>query len=282
MNKQAFELQVLVNGRPVKESTFNGDTYIEARRGTQYSLKLRNNTSRRALAVFSVDGIDVLKGGKAEESGGGYIVDSYSSIDIKGFRVDNSTVSVFKFDNSDKSYAAVIGAKTAGGKTQKTKKNCGVIGVKITLEKEAPLPTFIPYPVYTRENPFRNPFGPQPDDRWTITCNSSRSLNSVNNKSLEAGDMSSLRGINATYACSVADFSDTPQTPNFTLGTSWGEKISDSVEEVSFEKSNEFFTMSLFYGERDELEAYGVNFYPAKKVGGFPKAFGDRQYCLIP
>ncbi|HXS01275.1 MAG TPA: hypothetical protein VN724_11945 [Pyrinomonadaceae bacterium] len=50
-----FELDVLVNGRPLQEYYARGRTYIEALQGSEYELRLRNNSSDRVAVALSVD-----------------------------------------------------------------------------------------------------------------------------------------------------------------------------------------------------------------------------------
>ncbi len=278
MQKNTFELQVLVNGRPVREAYFQGRAFIEARKGTQYTLKLKNTSHRRAVAVFSVDGIDVLHGKKAEEADGGYIVDAYSSIEVKGFRVDDDTVSAFKFDHKNNSYANKIGAKVDGA-MEKGTENCGVIGVRVTYEKQ----TFIfrkSIPDYKDGWPDIFPTHPAYPTTPTWTCstnivggNVTRSLNA---DSADKASLSLSYGSSPASSCNCS-----VESPDLSMGTSWGEKIEDAVKTVSFEKSNETTELVIFYGERDELERYGVEFNPLKKVASWPKPFGSK-YCPIP
>ncbi len=142
MNKQNYALEVLINGRPAKEYYKDGRTFIEGREATQYTLKLRNNSWKKILAVFSVDGIEVIEGKVASEYKGGYIVDPFSSIEIKGYRIDEKSVAAFRFAKSHKSYSNTVGGATEVIKEdntivteyQKTTRNNGVIGVRIFEE----------------------------------------------------------------------------------------------------------------------------------------------------
>ena len=92
MNRNSFELQILINGRPVKEYNHNNETYIEGRKGTEYTLKVKNNTYHRVLAIPAVDGINVITGKPATPDDSGYIIDGYNCVEIKGFRKDLETV----------------------------------------------------------------------------------------------------------------------------------------------------------------------------------------------
>lgn len=142
MNRNNYSLEVLVNGRPTQEYHKDDRSFIESRDGTEYTLRFRNNGWKRVLAVFSVDGVEVLKGKAAAQADNGYIVDPFSSIDIKGYRIDEENVASFKFAGSDKSYALQVGAvkkDRATGKTthEKTDRNNGVIGVRVFEEDVA-------------------------------------------------------------------------------------------------------------------------------------------------
>lgn len=143
MHKSNYSLEVLVNGRPAQEYYKDSKSFVEARAGTEYTLRFRNNSWKRVMAIFSVDGVDVLKGKKAADAENGYIIDPFSSTEIKGYRIDDKTVAAFKFSHGPQSYAVIVGAKTdepdgdpALGvfKHDKTDRNNGVIGVRVFEE----------------------------------------------------------------------------------------------------------------------------------------------------
>lgn len=143
MNKSNYALEVLINGRPAKEYYRDGKAFIEGRENTQYTLKLRNNSWKRILAVFSVDGIEVIEGKVAAEFKGGYVLDPYSSIEVKGYRIDDKSVAAFRFAKTHKSYSNTVGAATVETDNrgeeqtiyQKTTRNNGIIGVRVFEEK---------------------------------------------------------------------------------------------------------------------------------------------------
>jgi hypothetical protein len=94
------------------------------------------------MGVFSIDGLDVLHGAVASESTVGYIIDPFSSLDIKGFRIDSSSVAAFKFSNTEKSYSNTQGVAVTNPVTkettyEKTTKNNGTIGVRVYEEATA-------------------------------------------------------------------------------------------------------------------------------------------------
>ena len=125
-------MRVLVNGRPCREYYHKGMVFIESRHGTNYTVKLKNDNSYRVMVVLSVDGLDVITGKPAEETNKGYIVDAYSSTEIRGYRISDNDSASFVFTSKGKSYAT----KSPEGKAR----NNGVIGVRVFREKEKPQP----------------------------------------------------------------------------------------------------------------------------------------------
>lgn len=119
-------MEVLVNGQPVKEYPHrDGKRYIEGRRGSEFTLRIRNNTWEKVLAVVSVDGLSVMDGKTAGFFSGGYVIGSRGYVDIPGWRLDNREVAKFFFAELEASYAAQM------DKPQ----NIGVIGCAIFKEK---------------------------------------------------------------------------------------------------------------------------------------------------
>ena len=105
MSSEKYTVEVLVNGKPVKKYNHQSKVYIEGRSGTEYSLRLRNNSFDRVLAIISVDGVNVITGQVASENDTGYIIDPNSSIDVSGFRKDKNTVGSFVFRGKNESYS---------------------------------------------------------------------------------------------------------------------------------------------------------------------------------
>lgn len=300
MYKNSFELQVFVNGKPVREHQLNSKAFIEARRGTQYTLKLKNNTHRRGLAIFSVDGVDVLSGKKSGDADSGYIVNAYNSIEIKGFRVDDDNVSAFVFDDKSKSYSNVVGATKSNGKQEHTTVNCGVIGVRVVLE-EIPLNewtiTTSNWPFNVQEPAYR------PQRIWygNYSASASGPVDGYFNGTIGvvgANGSQGANGVQATYNCCVDNLPSmerritancsrrvpSEESPDFNLGTTWGQKINDSVTEASFSRSSETFDIVIYYDDRDSLIKAGVDLCGCKKVAPprYPQPFGESKYCKIP
>ena len=156
----SYEINVLVNGSRCKQYSHEGKIFIEAKKGSEYSIEVKNNTWQRILAVCSVDGLDILSGKTATENGNGYVINGNGVLKADGFRVSDEKVAKFLFDYKGGSYAA--------SKEDGSERNVGVIGVRIFTEKVKPLP---PPPLVIREEhhhhhdhyptyPYPNPYKP--------------------------------------------------------------------------------------------------------------------------
>lgn len=318
MNKSNYALEVLINGRPAKEYYKDGRAFIEGREGTQYTLKFRNNSGKRVLAVFSVDGIEVIEGKVASEYQGGYIIDPYSSIEVKGYRIDEDSVAAFRFAKTHKSYSNTVGGASFNEERQvteyvKTTHNNGVIGVRVFEEKAKTLNLgqnsghinvtggYIIPAVYSGMSLLNNQVLisgwcglSQHDTSSVITSDAgSNSINLVTN-----GDSSNQRltgsrvlystvgittGPAETYACAAVTSKINTPAPDFNLGTTWGEKVEDRVKEIHFNKSDVFEDIEIYYDSREGLSAYGIDFSATKQYAKWPAAFGEkRKFCKMP
>jgi hypothetical protein len=95
------------------------------------------------LAIFSVDGLDVLKGKPAGHLSEGYVVNGNSTLEIPGWKLDAATAAEFFFSRSNKSYVAKIGGNVG---------NTGVIGAMVFREYQWNFPSS-----YTNKLTFTNP-----------------------------------------------------------------------------------------------------------------------------
>ena len=107
MYKQNYEVDIMVYGKPVREYVDKKKTYIEGRQGTDFAIRIKNNGSKRILAVTSVDGLSVIDGKESnyDIDSQGYIISPYDSIIISGWRISDEKVKQFFFTNKENSYA---------------------------------------------------------------------------------------------------------------------------------------------------------------------------------
>lgn len=296
------EVEILVNGKPVKKFSHNGKTYIQANKGSEYSIRVKNNSSSRRMFNVSVDGINVVNGEAAGKIPFGYVLNGYSSYEIKGFRTSNEEVHPFKFNDKQASYAAK--SEETGGDVS----NCGVIGVQVYEEKAKPLPTFIPNTVIIREVE-KVPYTPWNPEPWRpspiwygtplYTCNTTATTGSMsmanntvtasyncNVSDLGGGEML-MRSCNMASNLSntspklefCASVSADVEEDVFSAGTEFSKNaVADKVSDVEFETGRLLVSIEIFYAYREGLLAMGV---PVTKEVKMPSAFPAR-FCKPP
>lgn len=287
MKNNNYELSVLVGDKPIKEYFHKGKCFIEAKNGTEYSLKFRNNTPSRVLAVFSVDGINIVDGDKSSIDGAGYVVNAYSSVVVKGYRINNNDVAAFKFDESKNSYASLVENDMDKSKAANNPSaNNGVIGVRVFSEKRTKVdPSFWNIPI-GYDHPQRRDeydyYGPKPLWYYSTTTYSYGGSNYLDIvKTCSANNIGAQCSVSNDDALRSAA---TDEVPNFTVGTTWGKQVEDKVTTVEFEKSEIYTDLIIYYLPRQELINYGVDLDNKNKsvAKQFPQAFENQQYCKIP
>jgi hypothetical protein len=105
--------------------------YLEAKRGKNYRIAVRNNTGERIGVVIAVDGRNIINGEKSflRKSERMYIIRPYSTAELDGWRTDLESVNRFYFTDEDDSYTE----RTFGDSSA-----MGVIAVAVFREKERP------------------------------------------------------------------------------------------------------------------------------------------------
>ena len=282
MKRDSYELSVKVDGSKLPEYGSHGKTYVRGEIGREFTLQFRNNTADRILARFSVDGLSVLDGKKAEKDNSGYICDAYSSVEIAGWRTSLEEVRKFEFSSKGKSYAG----KTVGST------NCGVIGVQVFSEKQPKVKIVEkhihhhhdhypdPYPVYP---PWKRPYDPwpwKPTPYWgDIICkNSSATYSASSNSSMLRSSKGRDSSVRKLSACSC---SSPNEVTNYNLGTKFGDAKSDHVRTVKFETGSLITQLEIYYTDHQGLENAGINLdKKTPAVAVHPQAFGG--FCQPP
>jgi len=96
---------VLIDGTRAKIYSHGGEYFIEGRMGRNYALLITNRMNRRIKVSAAVDGLDVIDGRRASYDKPGYIINPYSNVNIKGWRISDGEVASFKFGPIGESYA---------------------------------------------------------------------------------------------------------------------------------------------------------------------------------
>jgi len=276
--------------RTLKTITHNGQVYVEAPQSGAYTIRLRNDTASRRLAVISVDGVNVLDGKSAGIDGQGYVLRPWETIDIPGWRRTDSSVAQFLFTEQGGSYSAQTGKGT---------NNVGVIGVAVFDEKVVTtVPWFIPpTPVYPVATPV-----------WKYTYSSTTSTTNCPPDSLNFGGQVRLRGRRVDSANTksmretannvvdslntgndhdcVGMFADNERSVECNVnsvfmasaaaapvdvGTGYGHEAKFHTSSTSFTRAttSPALVVSLRYATRERLKSWGV---PIDDVQMAPKA----------
>jgi hypothetical protein len=134
-----FELDVLVNGRPLAEYYARGRTYVEALQGAEYELRLRNPSPDRVAVALSVDGLNTIDARHTSAwNASKWVIEPYQTITIGGWQMSSERARRFYFTNERDSYGAKLG-QTA---------NLGVISAVFFRERRRITPVTPPRPIY--------------------------------------------------------------------------------------------------------------------------------------
>jgi hypothetical protein len=105
-----FGLQVLVSGEPRPEYDARGNVYVEAIRGSEYSLRVTNPTPYRVAVALTVDGLNTIDAKHTDaRTASKWVLDPYESTVISGWQVSEGSARSFYFTGERDSYGNAIG-----------------------------------------------------------------------------------------------------------------------------------------------------------------------------
>lgn len=135
----SFEVDVLVHGRPLEEYQDRGRTYVEALRGEEYEIRLRNRSSDYVAVALSVDGLNTIDASRTSSwNGSKWVIEPHQTITISGWQMDSAHAHRFYFTTERDSYAAKLGVRA----------NLGTISAVFYRERRRVIPiTPPPYPM---------------------------------------------------------------------------------------------------------------------------------------
>ena len=251
-------VEILFNGRPAKQYSKDGNLFLEAKEGSEYEIEIKNNYSYRTLVIIGVDGINVIDGQNNHTNSPGYVIERYSSLRLKGYRLSNDKVAAFKFVKKGESYAS--------GKTINAQ--CGVINIQAYQEK-------IKQTFYNNQNNWNwvktyddvkitedvFPY----DIKYTCWLNNMEKSSHIENNSL-------LR------SCSLNEVQQKP-SDHFDMGSTFGQSKESKVEDVDFEKGVFLGEINIYYASRESLKEMGIPLESVNKIV-FPQ--GVSKFCSPP
>ena len=300
-----YELQVLVDGVPVRTFDQAGETYVMGELGARYTLRIVNHTGRRVEAGTSVDGRDAIDGKSADvRTKRGYLVPAWGSVDVDGWRLSRAEVAAFRFSAVADSYAARTGSA----------RDVGVIGVAIFPERYvAPRPLYVPprqpewryrgddglgYAPSSRGGRYAEADkGGAAERRPAAKSSAPASAPEASAKAAARAEQAPAAGAPAPSASrdALAESESYGPAPRRRpgLGTEFGEAVSSPVQEVAFVRANAgrpAVVLGARYNDREGLVALGIDVDGccapsddlAWRSSATPFPGSDRRYAAPP
>ena len=141
-----FEVQILVNGRPLEEYYARGKSYVQAFEGAEYEVRIQNPLPFRVAVALAVDGLNTIDARRTTAwNASKWVIEPYGTINLTGWQMSSARARRFYFTSERDSYGAKLG-KTS---------NLGVVSAVFFRERRpiivpvAPPPR--PLPPYEEE-----------------------------------------------------------------------------------------------------------------------------------
>ncbi|HYS05322.1 MAG TPA: hypothetical protein VEW47_09030 [Candidatus Dormibacteraeota bacterium] len=132
LDRESCSMEILIDGAPLQEYAGRGTSYVEAVRGREYSVRLRNRTGERVAIALSVDGLNSIDARTTTASEARkWILEPYGTITLDGWQTSTSTARRFVFTTEDRSYGSWLGRT----------KNLGIVAAAVFRQKRSlPIP----------------------------------------------------------------------------------------------------------------------------------------------
>ena len=238
------------DGTSLQVYDHDGQRYVVGTPGHEYTLRVRNLTGERILAVTSVDGVNVVSGETAAPDQSGYVIDAYGSVEISGWRKSLARTAAFYFTDLGDSYAARTGRPG----------NVGVIGVAVFRERPRPIA-------------YRQPLR----DR-IAAAEAGASGGATDNAAPAAPPQSAAEPMREESRADARRSESMAKTQQSPLGTGHGRNEASYATRVAFERasSSPAETLAVRYDRRETLAALGVlprePYYARRAPEPFPGA----------
>lgn len=253
-----------------------GRAYVVGNPGSEYQISVANRAGADILAVVSVDGVNAVSGETASPDQTGYVLDTWRSYDIKGWRKSLDRTAAFYFTQLPDAYAARTGRPD----------NVGVIGVAVFRRRQAEPPVALSLP-------YGRPYG-RADSSGRLESFDYRARpapQAANESARDAANASAGAGAGADSLSSQAPQSSAaagssmaeqsariwPPVREKSLGTGHGRSETSVVRNVAFERATTTpeEVITIYYDSQRNLMARGV-IPPAPVIQPQPQPFPGR------
>jgi hypothetical protein len=125
-------VEILVGGTAQRQYPHQGRRYVEALKGREYAIQLRNPYGVRVAVALSVDGLNTIDARQTSAMNARkWVLDPYETVTISGWQTSRTEARRFEFTTEESSYGQALG-KTA---------NFGVITAVFFKERVAEVRT---------------------------------------------------------------------------------------------------------------------------------------------
>lgn len=106
-------VEIVVGGTPQPRYPHQGRWYIEALKGREYAIQLRNPFGVRVAVALSVDGLNTIDARQTSATDARkWVLDPYETVTISGWQTSRTEARRFEFTTEERSYGQALG-KTA-------------------------------------------------------------------------------------------------------------------------------------------------------------------------
>jgi hypothetical protein len=104
------DVDILVDGAPQPRYAHDGRWYVEARRGREYAIRLRNPYAVRAAVALSVDGLNTIDARETTAADARkWVLGPYETVTIRGWQTSQTEARRFEFTTEARSYGKALG-----------------------------------------------------------------------------------------------------------------------------------------------------------------------------
>jgi hypothetical protein len=106
-------VDILVGGTPQRRYAHQGRWYVEALKGREYAIQLRNPFGVRVAVALSVDGLNTVDARQTSAADARkWVLDPFETVTISGWQTSRTEARRFEFTTEERSYGQALG-KTA-------------------------------------------------------------------------------------------------------------------------------------------------------------------------
>jgi hypothetical protein len=108
--RAAEVVDIVVDGSVRPRFSRGGRTYVEALKGREYAIRLRNPYPVRVAVALSVDGLNTIDASETTAAAARkWVMDPYETIVISGWQTSRTDARRFEFTTEEKSYGQALG-----------------------------------------------------------------------------------------------------------------------------------------------------------------------------